>query len=80
MVGVDEGKDNGRSGSAVGMAEASALEARAAFTALAKTILLEESITDPTLRQTKEQKLKPHQTKHKALVTCTTQNKLLASK
>ena len=67
-VGVGDGKDNGRLGLVVGAVEAPALAARAAFSAFAKTILLEESITDPTSRQTKEQRLKPHQTKHKALV------------
>ena len=66
VVGVGEGEDNGRFGSAAGVVEAPALEARAAFNAFAKIILLDESITDPTSRQTKEEKSKPHQTKHKA--------------
>ena len=74
VVGVGEGEDKGRFGSAEGAVEAPALVARAAFSALAKTILLDESITDPTFRQTKEQKLKPHQTKHKAPVTHKSQN------
>jgi len=74
VVGVGEGEDNGRLGSATGAVEAPALVARAAFSAFAKTILLEESITDPTFRQTKEQKLKPHQIKHKASVTHKSQN------
>jgi len=69
VVGVGEGEDNGSFESAAGMVEAPALVARAAFSAFAKTILLEESITDPTFRQTKEQKLKPCQTEHKASVT-----------
>jgi len=74
VVGVGEGEHNGRFGSAVGVVEAPGLEARAAFSALAKTILLDESITDLAFRQTKEQELKPHQTKHKASVTHKTQN------
>jgi len=74
VVGVVEGKDNGWFGSAVGVVEAPALEARAAFSALAKTILLDESITDPAFRQTKEQRLKPRQTKNKASVTHKAQN------
>ena len=61
VVGVGEGEDSGRFGSAAGAEEAPALVARAAFGAFAKTILLEESITDPTFRQTKEQKLRPMQ-------------------
>jgi len=69
VVGVGEGEDNGRFGSAIGVVEAPALGARAAFSALARTILLDESITDPALRQFKEQKLKPHQAKRKASVT-----------
>jgi len=69
VVGVGEGEDNGRFGSAVGV-----VEARAAFSALAKTVLLDESITDPAFRQTKERELKPHQTKHKASVTHKAQN------
>ena len=68
MVGVGEGEDGERFGSAAGAEEAPALVARAAFSAFAKTILLEESITDPIFRQTKEQKLRPTQlyksTKH----------------
>ena len=40
-------------GSAVGVVEAPALGARA-FNAFARTILLDESITDPAFRQTKE--------------------------
>ena len=71
---MGEGEDNGRFGSAEGAVEAPALVARAAFSAFANTILLEESITDPSFRQTREQKLKPHLTKHKALVTCKSQN------
>ena len=74
VVGVGEGEDNGRFGSAVGVVEAPALEARVAFSALAKTILLDESIIDPAFKQTKEQELKPHQTKHKASVTHKAQN------
>jgi len=61
VVGVGEGEDSGRLGSAAGAEEAPALVARAAFSAFAKTILLEESITDPTFRPTKEQKLRPMQ-------------------
>jgi len=53
VVGVGEGEGNERFGSAAGAVEAPALVARAAFSALAKTILLDESITDPTFRQTK---------------------------
>ena len=68
VVGVGEGEDSGRLGSITGAEEAPALVARAAFSVFAKTILLEESITDPTFRQTKEQKLRPMQlyksTKH----------------
>jgi len=68
VVGVGEGEDSGRLGSAARAEEAPALVARAAFSAFAKTILLEESIIDPTFRQTKEQKLRPMQlyksTKH----------------
>jgi len=68
VVGVGEGEDSGRFGLAAGAEEAPALVARAAFSAVAKTILLEESITDPTFRQTKQQKLRPIQlyksTKH----------------
>ena len=67
MVGVGEGEDNRRFGSVVGTVEAPALAVRASFSAFAKTILLEESITDPTSRQ-KEQRLEPHQIKHKASV------------
>ena len=74
VVGVGEGEDNGRFRSAAGAVEAPALVARAAFSTFAKTILLEESITDPTFRQTKEHKLRPHQTKHKASVTHKSQN------
>ena len=74
VVGVGEGEVNGRFGSAVGVVEAPALEARAAFSALAKTILLHDPITDPAFRQTKEQELKPHQTKNKASVTHKAQN------
>ena len=50
VVGVGEGEDNGRFGSTVGVVEVPALEARAAFSALAKTIVLDESITDPAFR------------------------------
>jgi len=53
VVGVGEGEDNGKLGSVVGVVEAPALGARAAFNALVKTILLDESITDPAFRQTK---------------------------
>ena len=74
VVGVGEGEDNGRFGSVVRVVEAPALEARAAFSALAKTILLGESITDPAFRQTKEQRLKPRQTKNKASFTHKAQN------
>jgi len=74
VVGVGEGEDNRRFGSAAGAVEAPTLEARAAFSALAKTILLEESITDPAFRKTKEQELQPHQTKHKVLVIYKPQN------
>jgi len=68
VVGVGEGKDSGRFGSAVGVVVVPALGVRA-FNAFARTILLDESITDPAFRQIKEQKLKPHQAKHKASVT-----------
>ena len=61
VVGVGEGEDNGRLGSAARAVEAPALVARAAFSAFAKTILLEESITDPASKQTKQQKLGPKQ-------------------
>ena len=54
VFGVGEGEDDVRVGSAAGVLEAPALAARAAFSAFAKTILVEESITDPTSRQTKE--------------------------
>ena len=73
VVGVGEGNDSGRFGSAVGVVEAPALGARA-FNAFARTILLDESITDPAFSQTKEQKLKPHQAKHKTSVTHKPQN------
>ena len=73
-VGVGEGEDNGMFGSAAGAVEGPALVARAAFSALTKTILLDESITDPAFRQTKEQRLKPRQTKNKASVTHKAQN------
>ena len=53
VVGVGAGKVSERFGSAVGAEEAPALVARAALSAFAKTILLEASITDPRLRQTK---------------------------
>ena len=48
MVGVGKGNVNERFGSAAGAEEAPALVARVAFSAFAKTILLEASITDPT--------------------------------
>ena len=67
-VGVGKGEDSGRFGSAVGVVEAPALGAQA-FNAFARTILLDESITDLAFRETKEQRLKPHQAKHKASVT-----------
>ena len=51
--GVGRGKVSERLGSAAGAEKAPALVARAAFSAFAKTILLEASITDPTFRQTK---------------------------
>jgi len=53
VVGVGKGKGSERFGSAAGAEEAPTLVARAAFSAFAKTILLEASITDPTFRQTK---------------------------
>jgi len=46
VVGVGEVNDRGRFGSAVGMVEAAAFEARA-FKAFARATLLDESITDP---------------------------------
>jgi len=46
---------------AAGTEEALALAARAFFIALANIILLEASITDPTSKQTKQQKLGPKQ-------------------
>jgi len=53
VVGGGKGKVDERIGSAAGAEEALALAARAAFSAFAKTILLEASVTDPTFRQTK---------------------------
>jgi len=58
VVGGGKGKVDERFGSAAGAEEAPALAARAAFSAFAKTILLEASITDPTFRQTEQQKLR----------------------
>jgi len=58
VVGGGKGKVIEGFGSAPGAEEAPTLAARAAFIAFAKTILLEASITDPTFRQTKKQKLR----------------------
>ena len=60
VVGVGEGKDSGRFGSAVGVVEAPALGARA-FNAFARTILLDESIIDPAFNQRTEGKATPSQ-------------------
>jgi len=48
-------------GAAAGTEEALALAARASFIAFASIILLEASITDPTPKQTKQQKSGPKQ-------------------
>jgi len=53
-------------GAAAGTEEALALAGRASFIALASIILLEASITDPTSKQTKQQKLGP---KHLCKIT-----------
>jgi len=53
VVGVGKGKVSERLGTTAGAEEAPALVARTAFSAFAKTILLEASITNPTFRQTK---------------------------
>jgi len=62
VVGVGEVDDRGRWGSAGGVVDAPAFEARA-FKALARAILVDESIL---ILQTKEQRSKPPQVKHKA--------------
>jgi len=51
----------GGTGSAAGVEKAPALAARASFIAFASIILLEASITNPTSKQTKQQKLGPKQ-------------------
>ena len=61
MVGGGRGRVDGGFGSAAGAEEAPALAARASFIAFASIILLEAPITDPTSKQTKQQKLGPKQ-------------------
>ena len=61
MIGGGGDRAGGGTGSATGVEEAPALAARASFIAFASIILLEAPITDPTLRQTKQQKLGPKQ-------------------
>ena len=61
MIGGGGDRVGGGTGSAAGVEEAPALAARASFIAFASIILLEAPITDPTSKQTKQQKLGPKQ-------------------
>jgi len=60
-IGGGGDKVGGGIGAAAGTEEALALAARASFIGFASIILLEASITDPTSKQTKQQKLGPKQ-------------------
>jgi len=61
VIGGGGDRVGGGIGTAAGAEEALALAARASFIAFASIILLEASITDPTPKQTKQQKLGPNQ-------------------
>ena len=61
MIGGGGDRVGGGTRSAAGAEEAPALVAQASFIAFASIILLEASITDPTSKQTKHQKLGPKQ-------------------
>ena len=60
-IGGGGDRVGGGIGVAAGAEEALALAARASFIPFASIILLEASITDPTSKQTKQQKLGPKQ-------------------
>ena len=61
MIGGGGDRVGGGTGLAAGAEEAPALAARASFIAFASIILLEAPITDPTSKQTKQQRLGPKQ-------------------